>query len=58
LNVIPVLLAAFQVPWYLEDKAPQASLWVDFATSSRPHMQEVDGAVNDALAVAIWYRPV
>ena len=31
----------------------------DFATASRPHnMQELIGAVNDALAVTIWYRPV
>jgi len=58
LNVIPVLLAAFQVQWYLEDKERQASLWADFATSARPHMHELIGAVIDALAVVIWYRPV
>jgi hypothetical protein len=58
-NVIPVLLGFFEVQWYLEDKSPQASLWADFATSSRPHnMQELIGAVNDALAITIWYRPV
>ena len=52
-KVIPVLLSAFRVQIYQEDKTPQCSLWADFATSTRPHADEMDAAVAAALAVAI-----
>ena len=59
-QVIPVLLAAFQVQLYMEDNSPQApqiSIWGDFSQSSRPHIDELAGAVTSALAVAVWYSP-
>lgn len=57
-RVIPVLLSAFQVQFYQENKAPQFSLYADFATSSRPHIDELNSAVNAALAVQIPYIPL
>jgi hypothetical protein len=40
-QVIPVLLAPFEMQFYLEsDRAYTASIWGDFANSQRPHSME------------------
>jgi len=52
-RVIPVLLAAFGVQFYVEDNSPQVSLLGDFSQSTRPLIQEIDDAVDEALAVAV-----
>jgi hypothetical protein len=52
--VIPVLLASFQTQFYAEDRQGlNFTLWADFTNSRRPHIQEIDGAVNDTLVCKI-----
>lgn len=56
-RVIPTLLAAFRVQFYVEDHNYDGSLWADFSNSARPHSDEIDAAVDAALAMVLWYRP-
>jgi hypothetical protein len=51
--MIPVLLAAYRVQLYTENKTPQASIWADFSQSSRPHIEEITAAVDAALDVVV-----
>src|SRR5947207_653329 len=55
--VIPTLLAAFQMQFYSETHNHDPSLWADFSNSARPHIDEIDTAVDAALTVAVWYWP-
>jgi hypothetical protein len=53
-QVISVLLAPFEVPFYLEvGRAYTASIWGDFANSQRPHPEDEEYYVDLALNTAM-----
>jgi hypothetical protein len=54
-TVVAVLLASFQAQIFVDNDYPLCRLWADFSSSRRPHLDEIDAAVDAALAVAVWY---